>query len=230
VTKREDKPFKKEKTLKAELNKSVSIQDKEDTAKEENQVQTQKNLSTKQIAIIIIVLVAGVATILYTNEVFDNQVKIEDSVQTDHVQQHQNNNNINLQEVQELNNLEAAVLADSTNLSKLLELGHKLNDSGFYEKAIKYYQIYLRSNSSDVDVIVDMGVCFFQLHDFPVAKSVMKRALKIKPEHQIANFNLGVISNASGNTDSAKVMWKKAFELDPNSDIGKQSKHLLDIN
>ena len=80
----------------------------------------------------------------------------------------------------------------------------------------------------DADVIVDMGVCYFQLGKHAEAIGYFKKGIEINPKHQIAHLNLGVV-NSFGlkNRVEAEKWWKKAVELDPNSDIGKKAQEFL---
>ncbi len=112
-------------------------------------------------------------------------------------------------------------------MALLLQLAHAQNDAGFYDKAISNYQKYLKSNPSDADARVDMGVCYFSLKDYKNAISAMKEALKYKPKHQIAHLNLGIVNLAAGNVEESKKWLQKAVDIDPNSDVGKKAKEIL---
>ena len=124
--------------------------------------------------------------------------------------------------------MEEKVATDPTNAGQLLKLAHLLNDSGFSAKAIERYKNYLKMQHDEPDVIVDMGVCYYQLSDYNSAIATMEKAIKINPNHQIANFNLGIVNSAAGNHDKALEFWRKAIEISPNSDIGKKAKDLLE--
>ncbi|MDP4172830.1 MAG: tetratricopeptide repeat protein [Bacteroidota bacterium] len=188
---------------------------------------SQKSLKPINIGIFIIALVALGVAILYFTGVFDSPKDRSKEIITQD-QQQQSGSKISLDDLQKINDLESAVKKDTTNYSSILELAHRLNDSGFYERAIPYYRMYLRANPKNVDVLVDLGVCFFELKQFDNAKAVMKKGWNINPRHQIANFNLGIVNFSAGQLDSAKIWWRRAIEIDPNSEIGKKSKELLD--
>ncbi|MCU7491243.1 MAG: zinc-ribbon domain-containing protein [Bacteroidota bacterium] len=135
---------------------------------------------------------------------------------------------MSLENVQRINELEAAVRKDSTNLNTVLELAHLLNDSGMKDRSVPYYQMYLRKNPMNADVQVDLGVVYYEMQQYNVAKTRMRKGLAINPRHQIANFNMGIINLASGSIDSAKIWWNKAVTIDPTTEIGKKAKELLD--
>ncbi|MGE5410413.1 MAG: tetratricopeptide repeat protein [Clostridiales bacterium] len=188
---------------------------------------SQKSLKPINIGIFIIALVALGVAILYFTGVFDSPKDGSKEIIAQD-QQQQSGSKISLDDLQKINDLESAVKKDTTNYSSILELAHRLNDSGFYERAIPYYRMYLRANPKNVDVLVDLGVCFFELKQFDNAKAVMRKGWSINPRHQIANFNLGIVNFSAGQLDSAKIWWRRAIEIDPNSEIGKKSKELLD--
>ena len=58
----------------------------------------------------------------------------------------------------------------------ILELAHLKNDSGLFDAAIVNYKTYLDKNPKDADARVDMGVCYFNLQDFPNAIKEMETA------------------------------------------------------
>lgn len=185
--------------------------------------QSGKSLDTKMLGIILGGLFVLGAVILYLAGVFDSPVHEHVQGEMPGSQQGQ----MNLGAVQELDALEADLRKDTSNYPLMLELAHKLNDNGFKDKAIDYYNRYLRKYPSNTDVLVDRGVCYFELRQFDLAKQSMIKAWKINPKHQIANFNLGIVHSQSGSPDSAKIWWARAAEIDPNSEIGRKSKELL---
>ena len=80
----------------------------------------------------------------------------------------------------------------------------------------------------DADVRVDMGVCYYNLGDFKTAISEMEHALKYNPHHQIGFLNLGVVNLSAGNLEKSKEWLKKAVKENPNNDVGKRAKELLE--
>ena len=204
-------------------------QNKPKTAEVRNTPAAKQNVTPMQVTILVVGLVAVALLILEISGVFDaGSVPVVD----EHVHDEQNagtaNPGVSLQQINEINALESEVKKDSTgNIERILTLAHLLNDSGFYDRAIGYYKMYLRRNPGNADAIIDMGVCYFNLKDYNTAKSVMRQGLKVKPDHQIAHFNLGIVNLSAGNPDSAKVWWQKAIDINPDTEIGKKAKELL---
>ncbi len=119
-------------------------------------------------------------------------------------------------------------LENNFSLSTQLQLAHLYNDSGFYQKAIDTYKQYLDKEPNKPDVIVDMGVCYFNLENYDEAKKVMKSALELEPNHQIAKFNLGIVNFSSGDINTAKKWWQETIEINPNTDIAQKAKSLIE--
>ncbi|MBU1100681.1 MAG: tetratricopeptide repeat protein [Bacteroidetes bacterium] len=112
----------------------------------------------------------------------------------------------------------------------ILEFSHFLHDNGIWQKAIFNYDKYLAKFPSNADVLVDQGVCYFSLSDYENAKRVMTNALKYDKKHVFANFNLGIVNINAGDTDQGKEWLRKVIELDPNSQMAKQAKEIIDSN
>lgn len=177
----------------------------------------QLSITTGSIIIIIFIIlwISGVFKTIQNDKTIDNNGRSASE-------------KIDLSQIQAINNLEKEVNIDTTNVSNILELAHRLNDSGFYERAVGYYQMYLRNNPKNVDAQIDLGVCYFELKNYDKAKSEMKKGLNINPMHQIGLFNLGIVNFSQGNLDSAKYWWKKSIEIDAHTDIAKKAKQLIE--
>ncbi len=194
-----------------------------------NDIKNSMKFSTTKIIYLVIFLFILGMVILFGSDTF-NSPKAEPSVNSGQAQvtdQHVHNG-ADLSKLKEIKILEEDVASNPENSDQLLKLAHLLNDSGFPEKAIERYKSYLNMKPNEPDVIVDMGVCYYQISDYNSAIETMEGAIKIDPNHQIANFNLGIVNSAAGNHDEALEYWKKAIEINPNSDIGKKAKDLLE--
>jgi tetratricopeptide (TPR) repeat protein len=182
----------------------------------------QKKISTVKIVYLAFFFVVIALVIVYSSGSFDKP-GISAAAQSSENDVHKG---VDLQYLQRINTLEEEFKINPDD-SKLLELAHLLNDSGLKEKAIEKYQTYLKSNPKDADVLVDMGVCFFELGKNEEALRFMKDALKYQPKHQIAHLNLGIVSLSANLHDEAVDWWKKAVELDPSNSIGKRAQELI---
>ncbi len=134
---------------------------------------------------------------------------------------------VNLNNMQALNDLEAKIKQNPEDYTSLLQLAHLKNDSGLFEAAIQNYKTYLAKNPKDADARVDMGVCYYNLKDFTNAIKEMETALNYAPNHQIAHLNLGVVNLSAGNLEKSKEWLKKAYDLNPTSEVGIKAQQLL---
>ncbi len=147
----------------------------------------------------------------------------------------------NMAALPQIQQMEQQVKADPSNLEQILQLANFLSDNRFYDKAITYYQQYLKQRTKDTNARVDMGICYKEIGDFDQAIREMKQALVYDPNHLFATFNLGIVSldegkmyMDQGKMDKANEMieqssdwFRKTVALDPNSEVGKRAQQLL---
>lgn len=135
----------------------------------------------------------------------------------------------------EIDQLQQRVDANPNDLESAVRLGNLLHDVRFYPRAIAMYQRYLKANPSNSDARVDMGICFFELaltdstkmdEYLANARSEMQKALTYNPKHQLAHFNLGIVSLRIGDFQEANQWFKKCIDIDPNSETGKRAQDL----
>ncbi|HCY76371.1 MAG TPA: hypothetical protein DHV28_10655 [Ignavibacteriales bacterium] len=186
----------------------------------------EKTLNPKIIYGILIGGIAVIAIIILTSGLLDSTA-VDTSLTTQNQVQSNSNSGVNLNNMQMINDLEVKVKQDPQDYNSLLQLAHLKNDSGLFDAAIQNYKTYLDKNPKDADARVDMGVCYFNLRDYTNAIKEMETALKYDPKHQIAHLNLGVVNLAAGNIDKSKEWLKKAYDLNPTSEVGKKAEQLL---
>jgi len=185
-----------------------------------------KTLNPKIIYGILIGGIAVIAVILLTSGMLDSSSGVVNSVNQNELQSG-TNSGVNLNSLQTINELEEKVKQNPEDQQSLLELAHLKNDSGLFEAAIQNYKTYLEKNPADADARVDMGVCYFNLRDYPNAIKEMETALKYVPNHQIAHLNLGVVNLSAGNLAKSKEWLQKAYDLNPTNEIGQKAEQLL---
>lgn len=202
--------------------------DKSKTIKEINFVPVKKNLSSIKLSYLVIFLLVIGFFILSASGTF-NSPKLTANINTESNMGNNNNphGSANMEALKQIKDLETHINSNPTDYSSILQLGHLLNDNGFFEKAIDRYKQYLSANPNEADVWVDLGVCYFNLNDFDNAILNMEKGLKINPKHQIACLNLGIVNFSAGNKDKANFYWEKAVSIDPNNEIGSKAKQLL---
>lgn len=165
--------------------------------------------------------------ILYGAGTFDSPTPAQTMPQSPPANQNNPHQGVDLKSLEEINRLQKIVDENPNDLDSKLKLAHLLNDSKFYQKAIETYKSYLTAKPNSPDVIVDMGVCYFELKEYDTAISTMKKALDIDPKHQIALFNIGIVNFSADRPNEAKEWWKKAVDIDPNTNVGQKSQELI---
>lgn len=214
---------KNEKNKKTTKNKKQKIeQQTKNIGKAEN-----REFDSKKIAVIFSGVLVLALLVLYFSGVLNNNVtkpETEENIENTNQQQ---GSGIDLTSLNRINQIDAQLKAEPNNFDLLLQLAHLKNDSGFKEEAITLYTKYLEKFPDNADVLVDRGVCYYELQQYDEAISSMEKAIKINSSHQIANMNLGIVNFAKGNTEKSKEWLQKAVKIDPTSEIGKKAKELL---
>jgi len=206
---------KNSKLVKGKIKKSV-----EDESK-------PKIISYTKLLYIILPLAILAGVILYSSGIFNSATTSSDTVTNIPDNPHAG---ADLNKLRQITEFEDSLKQNPNDSHLLLQLAHLLNDSGFKEKAIEKYNVYLKIDTKNADVLVDRGVCYYEVHKYDDAINSMEKALKIQPDHQIAQLNLGIVNMATGNKDKAIEWWKKALQTDPTSEVGKKAKELLKSN
>ncbi len=196
--------------------------------KQESKVSSggDKNLDPKILYGILIGGFVVITVIILTSGVLDS-APVNTADMNQNSGQTNTNSGVNLNNIQIINDLEAKIKQNPEDYNSLLELAHLKNDSCLFEAAIQNYKTYLDKNPKDPDARVDMGVCYFNLRDYPNAIKEMETALKYVPDHQIAHLNLGVVNLSAGNVEKSKEWLKKAYDLNPTSEVGIKAQQLL---
>lgn len=144
--------------------------------------------------------------------------------------------------IQDIENQQAKVDANPKDRVALLKLANMLHDASLHDsrllqRAIDAYAKYLTMDPADPNARVDMGICYFELarvdsDNAPAhlsrAIAEMKTAIQNNPNHQPAAFNLGIVNLNAGDMGEAAKWFAKAVAIDPNSDLGKRAKQLLE--
>jgi TolA-binding protein len=190
---------------------------------QKNQDKKGKTLDTKMFLIIFSSVVVAAAVIIISSGVLNTP---PESI-TNTSQVNSNQQGVDLSSINKINEIEAQLKTNPGNSELRLQLAHTQNDAGFFSKAIENYKKYLEKNPKDADARIDMGVCYYNLHDYPTAINEMEEALKYQPNHQIGILNLGIVNLASGNLNKSKEWLEKAVAINPNSDAGKRAEELL---
>ena len=137
----------------------------------------------------------------------------------------------------DLKPLEDAVRDRPSDPAAHLKLANALHDSKLLSRAIDAYRKYLAMRPRDPDARTDMGICYFQeaqadslnretlLHE---AAAAMQEAFTTAPRpHQPSAFNLGVVYLHLSDMDSSTIWFRKAVEINPESELGKRAQNMI---
>lgn len=130
-------------------------------------------------------------------------------------------------DLQRLNSARDAAEANPDNPDALLAYANALHDAGMNDQAIAQYKRYLGFVPDNPDARVDLGICYFEKKDFATAIAEMEIAVAKHPDHQLGNYNLGIVNLNAGNKDKAREWFEKARDLDPTSPHGVNATQLL---
>ena len=218
-------------STKIETSKKTSPEKKKEKSKpqrikksEDKSQSHPKKLETKQIFLISAVIVIIGAILIYYG--IENS-KIEKKNEASSQVQTENSPRIDLNAINEINRLEAELKNNPDDPEKLLKLAHLNHDSGFFEKAISYYEKYLSFRPEDNDAEVDLGVCYFELKQYDKATSIFEAVIQKNPKHQIAYLNLGIVNLTQGKIVEAKEYFQKCIALGEHTDAGHRAAELL---
>jgi tetratricopeptide (TPR) repeat protein len=93
------------------------------------------------------------------------------------------------------------------------------------DKAIASYKKVLEINPKNLDAKTDLGICYAEGTNSPMQGIMMLReVVQENPKHEMALFNLGVLSIKSAQYDKAVDRFEKVLELNPNN---KEARFLL---
>jgi hypothetical protein len=138
--------------------------------------------------------------------------------------------------------LEGTVKGNPNDPGAKLLLANALHDAGthdgsYFPRAIETYKAYLKQNPGDPNARVDLGICYFELGKldsaqsgslFSLAIDEMESTMKTNPKHQPGAFNLGIVYLYTGNIQQSNKWFSKSVELNPESDLGKRAKEILE--
>jgi tetratricopeptide (TPR) repeat protein len=122
--------------------------------------------------------------------------------------------------------------ADSTGYAEsyedLVRQGNGFMDQHSYDMAIGAYSRALAIDSTDPNVMTDMGVCFYALGKPQQAIALFDQAIALDSGHAIAYFNLGIVHREMNDREKARACWKKVMALQPGKAISDTVRKYLE--
>jgi len=118
-------------------------------------------------------------------------------------------------------------MKSSEDYNSLVLKGNENMDNRMYQEAISYYSKALAIDSSDPNVLTDLGVCYHETGNPERAVNMFEKAIAIDPDHMITYFNLGIVYREMNQPDKVKYYWTKLIEKYPDTPMADSVKAYL---
>jgi len=191
-------------------------------SKKQKSEPSRKPSSSRNNFIYMVALISIIITAIYGYKYFippENQ----------HVHTHQMNpNQPRPIDQNKLNKLKAQLNANPNGVAENVNLGNFLFDNQRYEEALIYYNKAIELDGKNPDVIVDAGVCYFNLRNFNESIKYFEKALKINPKHPNALYNLGIVKSQTGDMQGMLEAWNTLIKVAPESGPAHKAKLMVD--
>ena len=124
--------------------------------------------------------------------------------------------------------LKSVAEREPKNAQPRAQLANLYFDADRYEDAIKWYDEALVLAPNDVNVITDLGVCYYYTNRPDKALELFNRSLKIDPKHTKTLLNVGIVK-AFGKQDlqGASEAWQEVLKIAPNSPEAQAAQRAL---
>ena len=109
----------------------------------------------------------------------------------------------------------------------LVTLGNDFMDRFNYPMAAESYRRALAIDGSSLDVVTDYGACLHGMGLVERAKNEFARVLVNKPDHPIANYNMGIVFYDLEQPDSARFYWEKFLAVEPEGRAAESIREFL---
>jgi cytochrome c-type biogenesis protein CcmH/NrfG len=111
----------------------------------------------------------------------------------------------------------ATLKTNANDFNTLVQVANLYYDGRQYAEAIKYYQLAVKSQPTNADLLTDLGTSLWYTGDADGAIAEFQTALKYRPHHPGTLFNLGVV-RWQGKLDpkGAVEAWQELLKRNPN--------------
>ena len=123
----------------------------------------------------------------------------------------------------------AALKNNPDDFNTLVQVANLYYDGKQYPDAVKYYQLAVKGQPTNPDVLTDLGTSLWYLGDADGAIKNFEKALKYRPDHPGTLFNLGVV-RWQGKLDpkGAIAAWEELLRLNPNYPQKQEVQEFID--
>lgn len=111
----------------------------------------------------------------------------------------------------------ATLKANPDDLNTIVQVANLYYDGQQYPVAVKYYQLAVKSQPTNADLITDLGTSLWYMGDADGAIAEFQTALKYRPDHPGTLFNLGIVRwQGKFDPKGAVEAWEQLLKLNPN--------------
>jgi cytochrome c-type biogenesis protein CcmH/NrfG len=123
-----------------------------------------------------------------------------------------------------------ATLKTSPNdFNTIVQLANLYFDGQQYSEAAKYYQLAVKSEPTNADLLTDLGTSIWYMGDADGAIAEFQTALKYRPDHPGTLFNLGIVRwQGKLDPEGAVQAWEQLLKLNPNYPQKQQVQEYID--
>lgn len=104
-----------------------------------------------------------------------------------------------------------------------INLGSVYDELGQLDQALQSYEKALALDPKDEKTLCNVGGVYFKKRQIEKALQSFQQALANNPKSQLAHYNIAILFADAGIFREAEAEWKKAVDIDPNSDLGQRS-------
>lgn len=172
------------------------------------------------VAVVVVILAIAVPTLLITSGGSDNPHSDEELAR------------LTAQMEIDYSNQKAAfedlLAADPNDYLALAGLGFFAGEEGDYAKMANYLNQAIAVKSDDAGLYVMLAEAYYRMKLTDKAIAAIDQAVALAPDDQGILLSAGYIyAQSPGMEDRARDFWQRAYDLDPNSEQGKNAYHML---
>lgn len=125
--------------------------------------------------------------------------------------------------------LEADYAQNPKSPTAILALAQAYFLAARFDEATKLYNSDLALRPNDPAATVGLAMIWHAEGQDARAISAVNSVLAAAPENQAAHFTLAIIYFSQQNISAARAQWQKAANIDPTSQIGKESREFVEL-